>query len=157
MSINIVKAEIADIDRIEELSQSCFTKFCLNDIGLEYCSKSVKKKIGEMLQSETFFVYVAKENDLIVGFHIAISSGTLYSDTQKQLVEIAMQSDPSLSQAKQSRIILLFIQNIERLSSELGIHITAFSICPQFDISENLIKKGYALSDKVLIKKMEVS
>ena len=63
-----------------------------------------------------------------------------------------MQADPNLSTIKQSRIILSLIAHLEDYAKEKKIDLISFSISPEFDISQKLIKKNYKLSDKVLVK-----
>lgn len=156
MSINVVPAKIIDIDSIECIAQQCFDKFKLSNLGLEYLKEDVIKKMNQFINNENFLFLKAIFDGEIVGFSICAITDTLYSFSQKQITEFAMQSLPILSQSFQSKVILSLIQNIESYADNNNISLCAFSICPNFDIGSNLSKKGYVLSDKVFLKNMEV-
>jgi hypothetical protein len=153
MDIIVEKAEINHIPKIEKIAKGSFEKFRLDELGLEYDQKTLFVRLEEMVKSEGFIVLVAKISDEVEGFIICTEMQTLYSESMTQIVEIAMQPNPNLSYFKQSKVLLSLMKTIEAIADESGIDIVAFSICPQFDISQNLEKKGYKLSDKIYIKK----
>ena len=153
MDLIIEKAEVSDIPEIEKISKRSFEKFNMSDIGLEYDYVTLIERLGEMVQSKGFVVLVAKIDGKVEGFVVCTEVQSLYSKHLIQIVEIAMQPNPELSYFKQSKVLLELMNTIEDIADESGIGIVAFSICPQFDISQNLEKKGYKLSDKIYIKR----
>lgn len=155
--MDIGVASVKDIAEIEKLSRQCFEKFNFKGLGLEYCSKAVSSRIKNMIDQDSFVVFVGKKSGRVVGFLISHLSPTLYSDSQFQLTEIAMQSHPSLSQTQQGKVLLSLIKKQEEYADKNNISIRAFSICPQFDIGKHLERKKYVISDKLYIKRKELS
>ncbi len=156
MDLTTREANAGDINTIEKMAKKGFDKFGISSYGLDYDSISVKAKLIIFMTKEEYRVGVVERNNEIVGFIIMCISETLYSVKQKQLQEVAMQSDPSLDNFMQGKIILKLIEYSEGLSKQLEADITGFSIMSQYDISGHILKKGYKLSDKIYIKKRGV-
>jgi hypothetical protein len=156
MLINIRKAEISDANIIETIASLSFKKFELDKKGLKYEKETTLNKISAYIQHPDYRVFVClSEDNVIVGFVFSIIHTALYDDNTKQIVEIGMQPDPRLQKIPQSKILLKLMSSIEKVASDENLGLIAFSICPEFDISSHLEKKGYRLSDKIYMKARE--
>tara|TARA_R100000963_G_scaffold29012_1_gene20125 strand:- start:890 stop:1363 length:474 start_codon:yes stop_codon:yes gene_type:complete len=157
MSINVRKAELSDMGIIEQIASLAFKKFELDKKGLKYEKNTTVNKMSTAIEHPDYRVFVcSNEDNVVVGFVFSIIHTTLYDDSTKQIIELGMQPDPRLSKSKQSKILLKLMKSIEDVAKKEDLGVVAFSICPEFDISSHLEKKGYRLSDKIFIKARSV-
>jgi hypothetical protein len=157
MSFNIIPAIESDAPTIEKLTALSFEKFNLKDKGLNYDKKSTLNRIITFIRSPEFRVIICvNQKRFIKGFVIAAVCPTLYDDSTKQIVELGMQADPNLNNVTQSKILLKLIAEIENIAEQEELAVKGISICPEFDISSHLEKRGYKLSDKIYIKGREL-
>lgn len=156
MLYNIRLATRLDSRYIEDIAFRSFKKFNLSEKGLSYNRVDTRKKIAFMSQGGIYQVHVAmNESNNIVGFVITAIHSTLYDDSKRQIIELGMQPDPSLSAIEQGRILVALINQVEKTAVDEGVNNIIFSICPEFDISKNLKRKKYKLTDMLYMKKIK--
>ena len=148
----IREAKGSEILILEELAQRCFDKFSFKEKGVSYCKSSFILRLKEFINSSLFQCLVYEEDNNVIGFSIVSLIPGFYDLSVPQVNEIGMQADPSLPKVKQGKIIISFIRHIENVGKKLGAKIVGFSISPDFDISNYLMRNGYFLTDKVYMK-----
>ncbi len=152
MDIKIELATLRDVPLLEKISSKAYEKFELKGLHYDYEKETVLHKLKQFITTKDFYVYTASL-DRIVGYIILFEATALFS-SQKQLHEIAMQSDPELSEFTQSRIIIKLIDFVTEYGEKNKLDLTSISIMEAFDIEKTLIKKNYKLSDKIYIRKV---
>jgi len=150
--LKIKEAELKDIDAVIEIAKRSFYKYDLKKYGMSFDLDSVEATYKGAVLHESQKLFIAFHNDIVVGGLQAVIIPTMFNFNKRIISEFGMQADPNLSTIKQSRIILSLIAHLEDYAKEKKIDLISFSISPEFDISQKLIKKNYKLSDKVLIK-----
>ena len=154
MVYSIEKAILEDIPDIEIMAKLCFEKFDSTQFYQSYDSESYKKSLEFYISNENLDLFVCKEKNKIVGFLNVALIPQSTNENKKQLVDLAMQPDPRLTEIEQAKILIKLIDFHEKHAKKRGAHVCAIVLSGKFDIGKNLMRKGYKLGDRTYIKEV---
>jgi hypothetical protein len=154
-SVKVKYAKIEDIDVFESHANALNEKMGTKDMGLSYDKETFLSKAKYYIESEDFVVLKCVENNKIIGGLFACFMPQLFSDKHTVLQEFALQSDPSLSDMKQAKIIISLIKYLEDIAVDIEADLVAISFMEQYDLSKHLTKKGYEKSDIIYVRRVK--
>jgi hypothetical protein len=152
----IVKAKTEDIILIQELLKKSFDKFGLSEYFQDYDEKTIYERLSDYYLNENFLVLLNKDKqNNILGVMILIIYPQIFNKNRLHINDLTIQPDPDLSEKKQAKILIEFINYIEKLGKEKKAKTIGITISPKFNIGKYLIKNKFINCDLNYIKEVK--
>ncbi len=134
---------------VEEYAEEFVEMNKCNAIDIEV----TRQMIVEQIRSENGFVVVAEdEDDNIKGLGIMMAVPMFLAPDRLRAFEGMWHSDPKARHIERYKIMMELFHAMEDWATEKNVHSICFSVNPKNTIEKYLIKQGYDVTEKTMVR-----